>query len=152
MHQVASQTLFQLQVEGLSSKLADSRGWIIHDITYPTLDVTFTAKNRTPLRLQAACHDWNSEPPNFKLLSAAGIPLQSTNPPPSEISPNTTGVFNASVHPLTGVPFICSAGAREYHMHSSHTNDHWDNYRNRAGYDLGGLLTRFWHAWLKGTG
>lgn len=102
MHQLASQTLFQVQVARLSSKLAESRGWIIHGLTYPILDITFTAMNRTPLRLQATCRDWNSEPPSFKLLSAGGIPLQSTNPPPSEISPNSTGVFNASQHPLTG--------------------------------------------------
>jgi hypothetical protein len=152
MHELASQTLFLSQVEPLSQKLAASRGWIIHEITYPHLDVTFTANQRTPLRLHATCHEWNSEPPSIKLLSAAAIPLQSTNPSPPEISPNNTGVFNASPHPVTGLPFICSPGSREYHTHSSHTNDLWDTYRRRSGYDLGGLLTRFWHAWLKGTG
>jgi hypothetical protein len=151
MHQLASQALFRTQVEHLSVRLASARGWLIHKLEFPFIDLTFTADRRTPLRLYANCAEWNSEPPSFKLLSAAGVPLQS-NPPPSEISPNRTGVFNTSAHPSTGLPFICSPGSREYHTHSSHTSDHWDTYRGQTGYDLGGLLTRYWHAWLKGTG
>jgi hypothetical protein len=43
------------------------------------------------------------------------------------------------------------AGAREYHTHSSHVNDLWDNYKHRGGYDLGGILHQLWSAWLKTT-
>jgi hypothetical protein len=151
MHTLASQALFQTQVEHISAKLASSRGWLVHKLEYPYVDLSFTADGRTPLRLCADCSEWNSEPPSIRLLSAAGVPLPS-NPPPAEISPNRTGVFNVSQHPTTGLPFICSPGSREYHTHSSHINDHWDAYRRQTGYDLGGLLTRYWHAWLKGTG
>ncbi len=151
MHPLAAQTLFRAQVEHISAKLASSRGWLIHALEYPCIDIAFTADRRTALRLFANCAEWNVEPPSFKLLSAAGVALQS-NPPAAEISPNRTGVFNTSAHPATGLPFICSPGSREYHTHSSHTNDHWDSYRGQTGYDLGGLLTRYWHAWLKGTG
>jgi hypothetical protein len=152
MNTLASQTLFRAQLEHVSAKLASARGWLINKLEYPFIDLTFTANGRTPLRLFATCTDWNSEPPSFKLLAAGASPLQPTNPPPREISPNSTGVFNASAHPATGLPFICSPGSREYHIHSSHTNDRWDAYRCQTGYDLGGLLTRYWHAWLKGTG
>lgn len=151
MHPLASKALFQAQVEHITEKLAAARGWLIHKIEYPSVDLTFTADLRTALRLLANCEDWNSEPPSFKLLSATGVPLKSS-PAPAEISPNRTGVFNTSTHPATGLPFICSPGAREYHTHSSHINDHWEAYRSQTGYDLGGLLTRYWHAWLKGTG
>src|SRR5260370_9892843 len=123
MHPLASHGLFGTQVEHISAKLADLRGWLIHKLEYPYVDLTFTADHRTPLRLYANCAEWNSEPPSFKLLSAAGATLQPTNPPPAEISPNCTGVFNASPHPATGLPFICSPGSREYRIHSSHIND-----------------------------
>ena len=151
MHELVSKALFLSQTEHISAKLAQSRGWILHQMEYPIIDVTFTAKSRTPLRLHAMCEDWNIEPPRFKLLAADGSTLK-VSPPPPEISPNQTNVFNANAHPITGEVFICMRGSREYHTHSGHINDHWDAYRHQSGYDLGGLLTQIWHAWLKGTG
>ena len=35
-----------------------------------------------------------------------------------------------SLHPVTGLPFVCLQGVAEYHSHSSHTADTWDRYRN----------------------
>jgi hypothetical protein len=150
MHALASQALFAAQTAYINARLAGIRGWIINELAYPIIDLTFTPPRRTPLRLAARCDDWNTQPPSFALLAADGTRLRCDGPP-KEIAPNSTGVFNAGAHPLTGLPFICSAGSRQYHTHSSHTNDLWESYRSRAGYDLGGILTRYWHAWLKGT-
>jgi hypothetical protein len=149
MHALASQALFTAQTEHINERLAAVRSWIINELAYPIIDLAFTAPGRTSLRLAARCDDWNSQPPSFGLLAADGTCLPAGGAP-KEISPNPTSVFNASAHPLTGFPFICSAGSREYHTHTSHTNDPWESYRSRPGYDLGGILTRYWHAWLKG--
>jgi len=43
------------------------------------------------------------------------------------------------------------AGVREYHTHPSHTGDVWENYKDRSGYDLGGLLTQVWRVWQQAT-
>jgi hypothetical protein len=150
MHALASQVLFETQTAHINERIAAIRGWIINDLACPIIDLTFTSSGRTPLRLAARCEDWNSQPPSFALLAADGTRLRS-GADLKQISPNPTGVFNAGAHPLTGFPFICSVGSREYHTHSSHTNDPWESYRSRPGYDLGGILTRYWHAWLKGT-
>ena len=73
MHPLASKALFQAQVEHITARLAAARGWLIHNLEYPYVDLTFTADRRTALRLLANCEDWNSEPPSFKLLSATGV-------------------------------------------------------------------------------
>jgi hypothetical protein len=39
------------------------------------------------------------------------------------------------------------AGVREYHTHSSHVSDAWENYKTKSGYDLGGVITQVWRAW-----
>jgi hypothetical protein len=150
MHALASQALFDAQTAQIKGRLAAIRAWNINELAYPIIDLTFTSPGRTPLRLAARCDDWNSQPPSFALLAADGTRLRSGGAL-KEISPNPTSVFNAGAHPLTGFLFIGSAGSREYHTHTSHTNDPWDSYRSRSGYDLGGILTRYWHAWLKGT-
>jgi hypothetical protein len=149
MHALASQALFAAQTEHIDRRLAAVRSWIINELAYPLIDLTFMAPGRTSLRLAARCDDWNSQPPSFALLAGDGTSLRAGGAL-KEISPNPTSVFNASAHPVTGFPFICSAGSREYHTHSSHTNDPWMSYRSLPGYDLGGILTRYWHAWLKG--
>jgi len=150
MHAVASQALFENQTAQIKGRLATIRAWIINELAYPIIDLTFTSPGRTSLRLAARCDDWNSQPPSFALMAADGTRLRPGGAL-KEISPNSTGVFNASAHPVSGFPFICSAGSREYHNHTNHRNDPWDSYRSLPGYDLGGILTRYWHAWLKGT-
>jgi len=152
MHELASKALFIAQTEILSTKLAEARGWVLHMMEYPTIDLAFTQSGRTTLRLRVNCTGWNMQPPTFRLLSSTGIPLAVSNPPPAEIHPNGSGIFNPNAHPLTGEPFICMRGSREYHTHESHLQDHWDACLRLPGYDIGGLLTQIWHAWLKGTG
>lgn len=143
MHELASKALFEEQTIGFTSRLEQSRGWKFYEIKYPILDVGFMAEGRSGLRLQLNCQDWNEHPPSILLLALDGTPLIA-------LPPNPTDVFNQGPHPLTGRPFICMRGAHEYHTHSSHTTDLWDNYRSHPDNDLGGLLTQLWHAWLKG--
>jgi hypothetical protein len=88
------------------------------------------------------CDNWNELPPSVELLEADGTAMMA-------IPQGPTGVFNASAHPVTRKPFICMAGSREYHTHSSHTTDLWDNYKDKSGYDLGDILGQLWSAWLK---
>jgi hypothetical protein len=152
MHELASKAIFAEQTANLSPKLAASRGWIIHSLDYPTVDLTFTAEGRTSLRVNLLCDGWNDTPPSIRLQKADGNYIPVTNPPNPAIYPNQTGVFNPSGHPTTGHPFVCMRGSREYHTHSSHVNDTWSGCRDLPGYDLGGILTQIWHAWLKGTG
>jgi len=146
MHRAVSRRLFEKQVERWPFDLAQKRGWVLHQIEYPILECTFTAPNRTALRLRFDFSDWNELPPSIELLDESGEPLKSLWPDP-------TGVFNSSLHPVTKRPFVCTAGSREFHTHEGHLSEHWEQFRGKPGFeDVGSIVTKLWHAWQKGTG
>jgi hypothetical protein len=145
MHPTAARALFEAAVKTLSPELAQRRGWCFHSLDFPVVDCSFTAADRTTLRLRLTCNDWNDLPPSISLHGADGSVLRA-------IGPNPTGVFHPGPHPTTNLPFVCMRGSREYHTHPSHTSDSWDNLRQSSSYALGGILTQVWHAWLKGRG
>ena len=142
MHEAASKAIFNAEVEKFTDQLLRVRGWTLHSKTYPVLDVSFHSESRTPLRVRLLCDDWNDHPPSIQFLSLEGQFL-------SSIKKDPAGIFNESAHPSTGRPFVCTPGSREYHTHSSHTTDYWSNYKNKSGFDLGGILTKLWRAWKK---
>jgi len=144
MNRAASIALFEEHTRHLSGDLVEIRKWRVFSRTFPLLDVAFEAEGRRPLRVQMNCEDWNELPPSITLLAIAGEILAKapTGPP---------GIFHQGPHPITNKPFVCMAGSREYHTHSSHISDSWENYKLRSGYDLGGILTRIWSGWLKST-
>lgn len=142
MHDAASRALFEQQTENLVGLVLEERNWRVVERAFPILDVLFEAEGRQPLRVRMTCDDWNDLAPSISLLASDGTRL-------TKLLTGPTGVFNSSAHPITNHPFICMAGSREYHTHTSHTGDLWDNYRTQSGYDLGGILTRIWNAWRK---
>jgi hypothetical protein len=152
MHELASRALFLEQTKYLQGKLAEARGWVFHQLEYPLIEVTFTdsVKRRISSRMRWSCENWDDNPPSVTLMNATGVPLKCADPPAVEFWPNSSGIFNPTPHPGTGLPFICMAGILEYHTHPSHIGDAWDGYRTREGYDLGGLLSQVWNGWLKG--
>ena len=140
MHEAVARKLFDDAVRGLSAELCAERGWTLYEASYPLLEIGFSGSGRQSVRIRAKCDDWNSVPPSIEWLDEKGGLLASLPQGPG-------GQLNGSPHPLTGRPFVCMAGLREYHVHPSHVGDLWDNYKNRSGYDLGGILTQVWHAW-----
>jgi len=146
MHLALSRNLFEEQINLWPPDLAESRGWVIHAVSYPTVDISFTAIDRTTLRLSCDFSDWDELPPSIDLLNAEGVLL-------AKLPQKLPGVFNGGAHPRTGRPFVCMAGSREFHTHPSHRNETWDQCRDQPGFeDIGAILTKLWHAWQKGTG
>lgn len=145
MHPAASRALFEDEVKHLSPALGERRGWVLNSATYPEVDCTFTAAGRTPMRVILVCDNWNDLPPSVRLCAADGSQLQT-------LPPNPTGVFNGGPHPHTNLPFVCMAGAREYHTHPSHIDQLWDHFKDRSSFSIGGILTQLWNAWQKGSG
>lgn len=143
MHELLSQRLFDEQVKHLTPRLAQSRGWVVHQVSYPILDFEFQTEGRTPLRLRLNCQNWNTQPPSIDLLDSAGAYLQKL---PGGMSP----VFNPSAHERTARPFVCMRGSLEYHTHPNHLTDRWESLRTSDNYTLGGILTQLWHAWQNG--
>jgi len=140
VHEAVSRQLFDQAIAGLTQELCENRGWRLVDQAFPVLDVEFTAATRTSMRVRMTCDGWNGVPPAVSFHSADGTPLP-------ELPVGPQGQFNNSIHPGTGRPFLCMVGSREYHQYPGHTEDLWDRYRDRPGYDLGGLLTQVWWIW-----
>jgi len=145
MHPAASQAFFEEEAKHFSPALCARRGWTMHTLQYPIINISFTAPCRTPLRLTFRCDNWNDLPPSIRLENLDGTPLQN-------LKPNPTGVFHAGPHNLTNLPFVCMRGSREYHTHPSHVTDLWEAVRGGSSYTIGGIMTQVWNAWLKGTG
>ena len=140
MHEALSRALFEEEVGQFRPELFESRGWTLFSRTYPVLDVGFSASDGARLRLRLICNDWNDLPPSVQFFDWGGQPL-------ANIERDPAGVFNNSPHPITGKPFVCMKGVREYHTHSSHLSDSWAAIRNDKRFSLGGILTQLWHAW-----
>ena len=145
MHPAAAKALFEEHTCNLSPTLARRRGWVIHSIEFPMIDCAFTAPERTTFRLRLLCKSWNDLPPAVSLHAADGTLL-------ATLPANPTGVFNPHLHPATQRPFICMRGVLEYHTHPSHISDPWESLKNSSSYTLGGILTKLWNAWQKGSG
>ena len=144
MHQQLSKNLFDDQTTFCTDeRLLKTRSWEVILRDYPVLIIEFTDPNKKSIRVKMNCNDWDDKPPSIEILNNEGVPLT------LDQFPKGHGVFNASAHPKTQKPFICTPGSLEYHEHSSHVADLWDNYKSKAGYDLGGILTQLWHAWRK---
>jgi hypothetical protein len=143
VNETASKALFDAEIERIPQELLNLRGWTINRKVYPVLDVIFVHGGRTG-RVRLICDDWNELPPSIVFLDSKGQEL-------STMTRDPAGVINVGPHPITGRPFICSAGSREYHTHTSHAADVWENYKNRSGFDLGGILTKTWRAWKKSS-
>lgn len=145
MHELLSKRLFDEQVKHFSPRLAESRGWIFHCMSYPILDCEFQADGRKPIRLRFDCQEWNTRPPSIDLLDGQGRLIEKDGLPSGLPS-----VYNPSAHDRTGRPFVCMRGSFEYHTHPSHLSDLWESLRGSNDYTLGGILTQLWYAWQKG--
>ena len=122
----------------------------MHSDSYPLIEVTFFAADRTPIRVRMECAGSPREPVSFSLLRADGSPLPTGTSP--EVHPNPTGVLNGGPHSAEPRPFVCTPGSREYHTHESHLNESWDSYRTKDGFKPAAMMTQVWRAWQKGTG
>jgi len=143
---------FERDVGRLDKRLVKRRRWTVVAADYPVLDVIFGHPSRAPLRLRITCDDWDDLPPSIELLTSDGAHIPTNRDPglPHEyVFAGGGSIFNSGPHPSTGRPFICMRGSREFHTHSSHCAEVWDNYRGRSGNDLLGLLDQLWRVWTR---
>ncbi len=114
-------------------------GWALREWAYPHLRIVFThPKSRREVEFRFSFDGWDQQPPSLALHDpVTGLEL------PWEKWPKG-GWSAGNPHPTTNKPFLCLPGIREYHIHSSHLNDPWENYRTRASYHLSHILHRVW--------
>jgi hypothetical protein len=93
--------------------------------------------------------------PSIEILTPDGQLIPSNRPPghPHQyVFAGGMSIFNSGPHEQTGWPFVCMRGSRQFHTHSGHRNDHWDNYRNQSGNGLLGLAEQLWRVWMRAAG
>ena len=145
LHEVASKALFDKEVKGLIPELLSARSWLVHNCEYPIIDIEFCSDTLIgPLRLICDFSQWSTLPPSVTLCESGGNPLK-------KLQVTGTDIFHVGPHENTGLPFVCMAGTLEYHTHPSHISDHWENYKNRTAYSIGGIITQIWNGWRKCT-
>lgn len=145
MNEALARELFNSDVSTISDSLMAMRGWKLYVREFPVLDIGFQAADRRELRIKFLAPNWNETPPSVQLLKADGQFAAGPDLPQFQGTP-----FNAGNHPNTSRPFVCMAGSLEYHTYSGHVGDVWENYKNKAAYTLGGIMTQLWDAWQKG--
>ena len=145
MHAAVSKALFEKSIGRWPPDFSHIDQWVFHNVSFPVVDCEFRTEDRTPLRIYMDCSEWNEQPLSVTLKNSHGELLRSL---PSARS----NIFNAGPHQTTGLPFICMAGTKEFHTHPSHLNEKWDQFRDKPGFDIGDILMKIWHGWLKGKG
>ena len=72
MHEAASRALFEASMRPVTPELCALRGWILHAVEFPLVDVAFTAAGRRTLRLKVACDDWCTGPASIAQCAEDG--------------------------------------------------------------------------------
>lgn len=140
MHEALAKAKFDEDVSVLTPVYCTRKGWALDQCAFPILDVTIQAK--TPVRLRFTCDNWDELPPSITILTPEGIDWK---------APLPGGVFNGGAHEVTGKPFICMRGSREFHTHGGHKTETWDNYRAKEA-NLVNLLTQLTDVWRDAMG
>lgn len=138
VHEALAKANFERDVAVMTDGFAALNKFIVHARDYPVLDVTI--EHTKPLRLRFRGDGFDELPPAIAILKLDGTPW--TDPLPG-------GIFNGGPHSVQGGPFICMRGAREYHTHSSHVSDKWENYRMQDGMGIVGILMQLAGVWRR---
>jgi hypothetical protein len=135
-----SRRKFDRELELIRTQAAgfvEAAAWKLIDTTYPILAVAFThPRSKRCVGFRFLCDDWDELPPSLSLFD-----LETGEELPWEKWPQQ-GWSVGNPHPVTKKPFLCLPGIREYHIHSSHLSDRWDNLRGRDSYLLRYLVHR----------
>jgi Predicted metal binding domain len=142
MDPAVSQKKFDRETEllgGDASSIVHSAGWELAVATYPVLAVIFThPHSRRRVGFRFVCDGWDDQAPSLTLFDPESKADLTWDKWPQG------GWSVGNPHPTTGKPFLCLPGIHEYHTHSSHINDSWENYKAKGSYTLGFILHRVW--------
>lgn len=88
--------------------------------------------------------DYDFEPPSLTFIDL--LSGQPTMPHTRAILATEEGPRDVLInrHPLTGLPFLCFPGIREYHTHPQHSGDRWELHRQQGGGSLTTICDRVW--------
>ena len=129
------------------------RGWVLMSGGELTVDIGFLQNVSIGLRtipVMTACvrlDYWNFDlwPPALTFIDP--LSRQPTHPSVRALEGvSATEARDTLIdqHPLTGRPFLCLPGIREYHSHPQHSGDDWLLHRHLREGDLAVICERIW--------
>lgn len=111
--------------------------WEVLGRTYPAFEVVWThPRSGRRVGFRFLFDDWDAIAPSLELFN----PETGAALPWPEWPKNGWSVGDG--HPLTGKPFLCLPGVREYHNHSGHRMEAWAALRERGTYSMLQLVHR----------
>lgn len=82
-------------------------------------------RQETSIVLALGCDNYDTDPPSLAFMAN----WEATQELHFQSWPKGAGVVQQ--HPVTGKPFLCRPGLREFHTHYQHGDEPWDKYRGR---------------------
>ncbi len=132
-----ARALFEEETRDMTEAHSTALQRVRFAVAFPILDFGFDAPDMVPLRIRLDAHRYNAEAPAVTLRDWGGTPFKTL--------PHSGGIFNASAHAITHLPFVCMIGTNEYHTHSSHVADAWSQYRDSR--TLGSIVYQIQQGW-----
>ncbi|TFV68118.1 UNVERIFIED_ORG: hypothetical protein E4P37_00030 [Bacillus sp. AZ43] len=136
-----------------NAEIYQRRGWVMLEHTEQQVDIAFVASVPLVGVLAApvitACvridyTNYDLWPPSVTFID----PRTRQPAPPVVRAPanGEHGVRDALVenHPVTGLPFLCLPGIREYHSHPQHSGDDWLLHRRSGAGRIAVICERIW--------
>jgi len=132
------------------------RGWVLlrHDIDALTVELAFLGKvsistGSTPLPVVACAirlyyDNYDLWPPSLTFIDPFSGDATLPHVRAFMALPDGPRDVLIDAHPLTGRPFLCFAGIREYHSHPQHTGDSWMLHRAAGEGSLATICDRVW--------
>lgn len=131
-----------------------ARGWVLLDVfNEQVVDLLMLVKltgpqagpvTAAPVCLRVDYRNYDLWAPSVTFIDP--VSRMPAPPPVRAMQMTPVGLRDALVdqHPLTGLPFMCLPGVREYHQHPQHTGDDWLLQRSRGAGTLAVLCERTW--------
>lgn len=140
---------------------AQRRGWLLlrEDHALPAVEIAFLAKlavsSGASFLPAAVCtvrltyDNYDLQPPSLTFIDP--FSREPTSPHVRAILGTPEGPRDVLIdgHPLTGQPFLCLPGIREYHIHPQHTGDDWLLHRQTRAGSLWTVCERIWRLMVR---
>ena len=132
------------------------RGWLLlsNDEAVPAVEIAFLARiaisagaGLVPIvvcAIRLTYENYDVWPPSLTFIDA--FTRQPSRPHVRAFlsTPNGPQDVLIDAHPMTGQPFVCLPGIREYHSHPQHSGDDWLLHRSAKDGNLLNICERIW--------
>lgn len=156
-----SQAKFKAELEKYYSAESthSNRGILLLHAEFPNIILAFTARKLCPVPIVFAVRinfdNYDLHPLSVRFIDPFTRENLINSPVPllrKIIYPDKEPELHLLAQKdLTGLPFICLPGIREYHVHPAHTGNFWLLYRNKSGEgSLGFIIDKLYEYGISG--